>query len=200
MSVTLRVAAAGGAPDVASGTIPRSHPYFSPDRRGEDKARPALTTQRFRQIPGDFVVEASLDIAMLEAGDLFRDDTTDDPIARLERADTALHDAIIANETALRIMLAHSLQRRVTGGGDDELPTRQNRRTPLIEAALAPAGKDIRPAAMQTLRNALALVIGTEAMLVCKDVLELDDAETRGVKRWTIRALVQAARESGARD
>jgi hypothetical protein len=53
---------------------------------------------------------------------------------------------------------------------------------------------------MQTLRN--ALVIGTEAMLVCKDVLQLDDAETRGVKRWTIRirALVQAARESGARD
>jgi hypothetical protein len=63
-------------------------------------------------------------------------------------------------------------------------------------------GKNIRPAVLQTLRNALALVIGTEAMLVCKEVLELDDAETRGVKRWTvrIRALVQAARESGARD
>ena len=30
-------------------------------------------------------------------------------------------------------------------------------------------------------------------MVVCKDVLQLDDAEARKVKRWAIRALVQAA-------
>ena len=32
-----------------------------------------------------------------------------------------------------------------------------------------------------------------EAQVVCKDVLQLDDAETRKVKRWAIRALVQGA-------
>jgi hypothetical protein len=37
-------------------------------------------------------------------------------------------------------------------------------------------------------------VIGTEGMIVCKDVLQLDDAEARKVKRWAIRALVAAAR------
>ena len=49
------------------------------------------------------------------------------------------------------------------------------------------------------LTRALALVIGTESVIVFKDVLQLDDAETRKVKRWTIRALVQAAIRSEAR-
>ena len=40
---------------------------------------------------------------------------------------------------------------------------------------------------------ALALVIGTEAMLVFKDVLGIDAATARGVRRWTIDALVTAA-------
>ena len=47
-----------------------------------------------------------------------------------------------ANEPALRAMLVHSLQQRL-GGSADGLPVRQNRRTPLIEAALAPA-RDVR--------------------------------------------------------
>ena len=65
----------------------------------------------------------------------------------------------------------------------------------LIDAALEPARKQFRPAALQTLGRALALVVGTEAMVVFKDVLRLDDAEARKVKRWAIRALVDAARK-----
>ena len=38
--------------------------------------------------------------------------------------------------------------------------------------------------------------IGTEAMVVFKDVLQVDDAEARRVKRWAIRALVAAARKT----
>ena len=45
------------------------------------------------------------------------------------------------------------------------------------------------------LRKALAFVIGTEAMLVGKDVLQLSNEETLRVKRWAIRALVDAARK-----
>jgi AcrR family transcriptional regulator len=141
-------------------------------------------------------VEAALDVAMPEATDLFRSGSTDDPVVRLERVDTALHDAILANETSLRMMLVHSLQRAHRSETEGALPARQNRRTPLIEAALEPARKQFRPAALRTLSKALALVIGTEAMVVFKDVLQLDDAETRKVKRWAIRALVEAARKS----
>jgi len=100
-------------------------------------------------------------------------------------------------EAPLRMMLAHSLERVVRGNeADGELPARQNRRTPLIEAALEPARHQFKPAALKNLSRALALIIGTEAMVVFKDVLQLDDAEARNVKRWAIRALVEAARKS----
>jgi hypothetical protein len=119
---------------------------------------------------------------------------------RLFGVDAALHDMILANEASLRMMLVHSLQRGVTDQNDGEIPARQNRRTPLIEAALKPAQNQFKPAALKTLSKALALVIGTEAMVVFKDVLQLDDADARKVKRWAIRALVEAARKSRSSD
>jgi hypothetical protein len=39
------------------------------------------------------------------------------------------------------------------------------------------------------------LVIGTEALVVLKDVLQLSDAESRKVKRWAIGALVEAGKK-----
>lgn len=150
----------------------------------------------YRYFPGvdALLVEAALDTAMPEPGEIFEGASADDPVARLQRVDTALHDMILANEAQLRLMLVHSLQR----GEGSELPPRQNRRTPLIEAALAPARERFKLADLRTLTRALALVIGTEAMVVCKDVLQLDDAEARKVKRWAIRALVQAASKPDA--
>ena len=142
------------------------------------------------------LLEAALDVAIPEADAVLARAPRDDAVARVERIDEALHDMIVAHEPQLRTMLVHSLQRG--GDGDDALPARQNRRTPLIEAALAPVRRQFKPAALKQLTHALALVIGTEAMVVCKDVLQLDDAETRKVKRWAIRALVEAARKSPA--
>ncbi|MFP3693545.1 hypothetical protein SB784_36320, partial [Burkholderia sp. SIMBA_048] len=69
-----------------------------------------------------------------------------------------------------------------------------------IEAALEPVQDQFKHAAFETLTQALALVIGTEAMVVFKDVLQLDDARARKVKRWAIRALVDAARRGRADD
>jgi hypothetical protein len=65
---------------------------------------------------------------------------------------------------------------------------------PLISAALAPARNEFTPAALKKLEQALALIIGTEGVIVTRDVLRIDDAEARKVKRWAIRALVEAAR------
>ena len=144
------------------------------------------------------LVEAALDVAAPEADELFRGGPADDPVARLERVDTALHDMILANEASIRAMLVHTLQRDPAAKEAGGIPARQNRRTPLIEAALEPARQQFRPAALKTLSKALALVIGTEAMVVFKDVLQLDDADARKVKRWAIRALVEAARKSPA--
>jgi len=165
----------------------------------EEIAAEALVSRAtaYRYFPNleALIVEAGLDIQMPEPSVLFENDQTVDPVARLVRADTAMHEEIVANEAALRCLLAHSLQRPRTATGADEPLVRQNRRTPLIDAALLPARKEFRPAALPTLRQALAFVIGTEAFLVGKDVLRITDEETLRVKRWAIRALVEAARK-----
>lgn len=168
----------------------------------EEIAEEALVSRAtaYRYFPSveALLLEASLDVAAPQAEELFLGASTGDPVSRLERVDTALHDMILANETQLRMMLANSLQRVARGEADGELPARQNRRTPLIEAALVPARSQFKPASLKMLSKALAFVIGTEAMVVAKDVLQLDDAEARKVKRWAIRALVDAARKSGS--
>jgi len=170
----------------------------------EEIADEALVSRAtaYRYFPGldALLLEASLDVAILDAAELFRDESSDDPVSRLERVDAALHDMILANEGPLRMMLANSLERVVRGENDAEVPSRQNRRTPLIEAALKPVRSQFKPAAMETLCKALALIIGTEAMVVFKDVLRLDDSDARKVKRWAIRALVEAARKSNSSD
>lgn len=153
----------------------------------------ATAYRHFPNIEG-LLLEASLDVAIPSPEDLFAAGATDDPVIRMQRVDTALHEMVLENETSLRMMLANSLQQQPSEG--ENLPSRQNRRTPLIEAALAPGRRQLKPASLPMLVNALALIVGPEAMVVGKDVLQLDDAELRKVKRWAIQALVDAARRA----
>jgi AcrR family transcriptional regulator len=162
----------------------------------EDVAAEALvsraTVYRYFTSPEQLMSEAALDLAAPHPETLFAKDASTDPVARLEKADEALDAMVYANEMALRALVITALQRKLNG---DQVQVRQNRRTPLIEAALAPARKEFKPAQLAMLRKAMALVLGTESMLAFKDVLGLDEAETRRVKRWMIRALVDAARK-----
>jgi AcrR family transcriptional regulator len=163
----------------------------------EEVAEAALISRAtaYRYFPSIEILltEAALDLSTPDADDVLRSASADDPIARLDKVDAALQQMMEANEPQLRLMLANSLQRSVSAEAGDT-PIRQNRRTPLIEAALAPAAKEFRPADLRLLTHALALVIGTEAMVVFRDVLQLDDAEAKKTRRWAIRALVEAAR------
>jgi len=116
------------------------------------------------------LVEAALDVATPDA-DTVLAGAPADPVVRLERVDAAFDELLRAHEAHFRTMLAHSMT-RARGEADDSLPARQNRRSPLIEAALATA--ELEPAARDTLAKALAVLIGTESMVVFKDVLQLD--------------------------
>jgi len=82
------------------------------------------------------LLEASLDVGVPDPETLFAADGSDDPVVRVGRVDKILHDLFLANEAAFRMMLANSLQRALRG--DSDIPARQNRRIPLIEAALEP--------------------------------------------------------------
>ena len=135
------------------------------------------------------LIEAALEVAFPYPERVF-DERSADPIVRLEQADAAVQEMICANEPALRMMLVHALQLSLEHGGEAKAAVRQNRRTPLIEAALEPARDQFDAGSYERLVSALALVIGTESMLVLKDVLELGDAEARAVRSWVIEALV----------
>jgi AcrR family transcriptional regulator len=135
------------------------------------------------------LVEAALDVAMPDET-FFAGDASTDAAARVLRADAAVAAVVQDNAPALRAMLVHSLQR---GMNEDGLPVRQNRRTPLIEQALAPLRDRLAPADFIRLAQALALVIGTESMIVFRDVLAIEDDEAAAVRAWMIRSLVAAA-------
>lgn len=139
------------------------------------------------------LVEAPLDGAVPDPKALFAEGPVADPAERVDRAEAALHRMTYQNEPQLRLMLANSLLRAGGDGGRGAAPPRQNRRTPMIEAALAPARARFSREAYENLRAALALVFGTESMVVFRDVLPLPEARARKVKSWMIHTLVRAA-------
>jgi AcrR family transcriptional regulator len=160
----------------------------------DEVAEAALVSRAtaYRYFPSleSLLVEAPLDGAVPDPQAVFASDTSSDPEERLDRAEAAMHQMTYQNEAQLRMMLATSLLR---GAAGDAVPSRQNRRTPLIEAALAPARKRLSKEAYDNLRAALALVFGTESMVVFRDVLPMSERNARKVKSWAIRALVRAA-------
>ncbi len=160
----------------------------------DDIAKEALVSRatvyrHFKNVEA-LLAEAPVDAALREPEEILAEGSPDDPLERIARVEAAMHEVTWRNEAALRVMLASSIGR---DPADDSLPKRQNRRTPLIEAALAPARERFTDEAYEKLVAALALIFGTESMIVFKDVIRIDEDTAREVKIWAAKALVQAA-------
>jgi AcrR family transcriptional regulator len=159
----------------------------------EEASVSRATAYRYFSSVDALLIEAPIDGAVPSPDDLFDNASPADPVERLMVVENALHEMISANEPALRQMLGHSVQRGINGGAETDLPVRQNRRTALIETALRPARERFDSAELEALTRSLALIVGTESMVVFKDVLRMDDAAAIEVRQWAIRALVGAA-------
>lgn len=136
------------------------------------------------------LAEVPIDAITQDPDQVFADETSNDPETRIDRAEAYIHEVVVKNEAQLRIMLANSIMRRLD---QPSAPVRQNRRRPLIEAALAPARNRFDDYTYATLCAALSMVIGPEAMIVMRDVIDIDHDRARAVKSWAVRALVRAA-------
>lgn len=141
------------------------------------------------------LVEAPLDEEVPRPEELFAGVESTDAAERADLAEAALHRMVYANRARLKVLLADSLR---PGDRASRGPVRQNRRLPLIEAALAPERDRLDDAAYARLCAALALVFGVESMVVLTDVLPTSPREARAVKSWMVRALVRVAREESA--
>jgi AcrR family transcriptional regulator len=161
----------------------------------EEVAEAALVSRAtaYRYFPNidALLGEALVDITVPDGETLFANDPSVDAEERIDRAEAAMHRAVFDNEAAIRLMLSAALAR--ANAADNSLPLRQNRRTPLIESALAPARKRLKKNAYDRLVAALAMIFGSESMVVFRDVLRLDEKTARTVKSWAVRALVRAA-------
>jgi hypothetical protein len=64
-----------------------------------------------------------------------------------------------------------------------------------LDGALEPARRRMPKRQWERLRAALALTLGTDALVVMKDVCRLDDERSLDVLRWTAVTLLRAALE-----
>lgn len=148
----------------------------------------------YRYFPGldALLGEAMVDLMVPEPTDLFDDRAPTDPFERLALVDDTLDVACRRQELPLRLMLSRMLERSVDHSADAP-PSRQNRRQPLLEAALAPLLPRLGERHLERLTQALAMIVGTEGFLALNDVIGLNESEARSVRRWAINALLVAA-------
>lgn len=154
------------------------------------------TAYRYFRSVDALLAETAADAEVRDPDEIMAEAGTEDPALRVDIAEAALHEVTYRNEAALRLMLAHSIASRAD---DIPIPKRQNRRGPLIDAALAPARVQLGEEKLRQLRSALSVYFEPESMIVFRNVLRIGEQEARSVKSWAVQALVRAALEDSNR-
>lgn len=103
-------------------------------------------------------------------------------------------DAEVQYRTSLRVYADLALE--AIGHGDSSPDVREGRRVRWIESVLEPMQSEFDEDTWRRLVSALAVVAGTEAMLVLKDVCRLDADAALDVSSWAIDAILAHARRS----
>lgn len=111
----------------------------------------------------------------------------EDVDARVDAVVDALTAFMVEHDPGLRGMLRVSLER---GRGD--MPVRAGRRAAYLDEALAPLRSELTSEQLGRLNAALGMVIGTEALVVLRDVYEMEPDEARALMRWAAAALLDA--------
>ena len=110
-----------------------------------------------------------------------------DPVERIGFATRLLLDGVLANESAVRAMIAGSITR-------PGIATRRpGHRFRLIDTALAPAAGRLDPVALAQLRRDLAVVVSADALFTLTDLCELSRPDAVDSAVHTARALTEAA-------
>lgn len=96
---------------------------------------------------------------------------------------------------AVQLSLEQWAQERA--GTLEEEPYRRGHRVRILGDALAPLAKELPPATVMRLHQALTVVYGIETYMVLKDIWGLSDRSVEKVALWMADALVRAAVEDG---
>lgn len=135
--------------------------------------------------------EAFFEQAIPTAEQLFAG-PVEEPLERVLRVEERLNEILFAQEVSTHVVVRNTIDAWLASAPDDR-PVRPGRRLHLVDAALEPLADELEPKVLRRLRHALALAIGTEAVLVTRDVCGLEVDEAREVTRWACEALVRQA-------
>lgn len=119
--------------------------------------------------------------------------SSDDAEARVKAVVDELTAFMVEHDRGLRTMLKLSLERSLEDGRNT--PVREGRRASYLDEALAPLRATLGPDELKRLNAALGMVVGTEALVVLRDIYGLDPAEARSLMRWAASVLFRAATE-----
>jgi AcrR family transcriptional regulator len=123
--------------------------------------------------------------------------TGEDPQERLAALLDKFNPIVVAEEvalrTALRVYLDTWLEARKRGEAAPKV--REGRRMRWLDTVLEPVRRQLAKAEWRRLRAALALTLSIDALVVMKDVAQLDDDEAQAVLRWAALALLRAGLE-----
>jgi AcrR family transcriptional regulator len=119
--------------------------------------------------------------------------SSDDAEARVKAVVDALTAVMVEHDRGLRMMLKVSLERTLEDGRN--VPVREGRRASYLDEALAPLRGTLRPRELERLNAALGMVIGTEALVVLRDIYGFDPDDARSLMRWAASVLFRAATE-----
>ncbi|MDX8470314.1 TetR/AcrR family transcriptional regulator [Mesorhizobium sp. VK23B] len=120
--------------------------------------------------------------------------TSDDGEARVEHLVRALHNVSPEVERLGRSLIRLTVD-AYGAPAEEGVPRRSYRRIEWIEQALSPLRDRLDPDRWTRLVQALAMVIGWEALIVQRDVCGLGATEGEALSVWAANALVKAALE-----
>jgi AcrR family transcriptional regulator len=134
-------------------------------------------------LPGVARVEAAL-------ADLNTDDVEERLILLLDTFDPA----VLAEQETFRTaaLVSQDLWLRSRRSGNETPLVREGRRMKWLEQVLAPLD-NLPPERKRFVEAALALTLGTESIIVMKDVCRLDDDDALAVLRWAAIAMLRTA-------
>ena len=152
------------------------------------------TAYRYFTRQEELLAEVPLDEAAPTVASLFSENAPTDPEDRVALVQNALYDLSRDHETEFRLFLGTSVMRGLRETDGTRNPFRGARRIALLTEALAPLSGELAPDEIERLKMALAMLVGTEPMIVLRDVLLLDHDEARAIGELAVRQMVRAAR------
>jgi AcrR family transcriptional regulator len=112
--------------------------------------------------------------------------------ARLSAFSKTFNEITFANEAQMRMALKVYLDTWLGGrDGAATPPVREGRRMRWLETVLQPAKGGSTKKQWRRLQAALALTVGTDAMVIMKDVCRMDDEEAQEVLLWAAQTLLR---------